>query len=158
MVSVTMMTLQMSLVGLFLLTLSLMARRSEAQAAIETCDDLISGIEGGDDSFELMSDIICTDTIVIKADMNIYLDGGYKTLTISESFTGLNASMFYNQGTLEVAQLTITPNLSSSSAVRGVFNKGELTLRSCTFERLNSASDLLDEGGAVGDTHTLSLL
>lgn len=151
------MTVQMSLVGLVLLTLSHMARRSESQTEIETCDDLISGIEGGDDSFELISDITCTETIAIKADRNISIDGGYRTLTISESFTGLNASVFYNQGTLEMAQLTITPN-PSFSAVRGVFNEGELILRSCSFEGLNVASDALDEGGAVGDTYTLSLL
>ena len=124
--------------------------KARAEIEVSTCEELLSGMAKGGNSFTLQSDIKCTETLVVDSTMAISISGRGQSLIIGKD---VQNSGIISRGTLHIADMTITPEVFGDT-VRGVYNEGTLVVKGCNFKALNmgSSSEALAYGGAVSET------
>lgn len=134
--------------GLALLTLCLIAGRSEV-AGIETCTELMTGIDDGETEFLLDAAFTCTTAITIGEDNSITINGDGYSIAFNFGSSPTNDAAFFNQGGLSLNSVTISPS-DGSENIRGIYNEGNLNITDSVIDSFNIADEEpLENGGAV---------
>ncbi|CAM9181705.1 unnamed protein product [Hapterophycus canaliculatus] len=134
--------------GLALFSFALVARRA---MAVETCLELMDEVAAIETSGTIPIDtsISCSTHIEVLSSQTVTITGP-ATITIEAGFSSENSSLFANDGTLTLENITV--QTAAEEAVRAVWNTGTLTLETCSFDGLSGNADfatMLTRGGAI---------
>lgn len=134
--------------GLALFSLALAARYA---MAVDTCVDLITEVAAiaSVGVVSVDADFSCSAQIEIAASQMVTITGP-ATITIGVGFAGDSFSLFVNDGSLTLQEISFESDALEGN--RAVWNTGSLSVEGCSFEGLHgdgTISTILEQGGAV---------